>query len=236
MLSFATRNHAALLLLVSALAGAGDRLRAAGTDVGSASVPIVWKLDNMSSIGGQKPQVLGAPQFVDATAGGPALRFNGRTDGLVLPLNPIAGWTNFTIEVLFQPDANGPRAQRFLHIADRAGGRALIETRAADGRTWILDTYLARTKHGRTLRNRAQRHACERWAWVALVYDGKQMADYVNGVRQFQGRIAFPPMTTGSMSLGARLNRVYWFKGCLKEVRFHPTALAPEALQRVVEK
>jgi hypothetical protein len=179
--------------------------------------------------------VLGAPRLVDAAAGGPALQFNGQTDGLVFPVNPIAGWAGFTIEVLIRPDTDGPRAQRFLHIDDGCGSRALLETRSPHGKLWVLDTFLRCPDSHRTLRNRARRHPAGKWTWVALVYDGKQMTDYVNGVRQLEGRVAFPPMTTGSTSLGVRLNRVYWFKGCIKEVRFHPAALAPEALQRVAE-
>jgi hypothetical protein len=33
--------------------------------------------------------------------------------------------------------------------------------------------------------------------------------------------------------VGVRQNKVYWFKGAIKEVRFTPAALAPEKLQRV---
>ena len=199
-------------------------------------VPIVWTLDSLAVIDGQRPQVLGAPKIVDSSAGGPALQFNGHNDGLIIPGNPIGGWRKFTIEVLFLPEADGPRAQRFLHIADRAGSRALIETRTTDGKSWILDTYLASGKKGRTLRNRVRHHPTGKWAWVALVYDGKKVADYVNGVREFEGRTIFPPMTDGSTSLGMRLNRVFWFKGSIKEARFTPAALSTDALQRVPEK
>jgi hypothetical protein len=222
-----------LLLVMQILLCMGTEVRAEKEVVAQQSVPVVWTLDNTAAIGGQNPQVLGLPQIVDASAGGPALRFNGQNDGLILPVNPIAGWRKFTVEVLFRPDADGPRAQRFLHIADRAGSRALIETRTTDGKSWILDTYLACGKKGRTLRNRVRRHPTGKWAWVALVYDGRKMAHYVNGVREFEGRTIFPPMTDGSTSLGMRLNRVFWFKGTIKEVRFTPTALAPNALQRV---
>jgi hypothetical protein len=61
------------------------------------------------------------------------------------------------------------------------------------------------------------------------------MTDYVNGAREFEGRVVFPPMTNGDTSLGMRLNRVFWFKGSIKEVRFHSTALTPDGLQRVTE-
>ena len=195
---------------------------------------IVWQLDGTNAIAGRIPQIFGAPKIVSASDGGPALRFNGKTDGLIVPANPMSEWPVFTVEVLFRPDLNGPRAQRFLHIADHAGNRVLLETRTtSDGKFWVLDTYLACcNKKGRTLRNRAKRHQAGKWVWVALVYDGQKMTEYVNGVREFEGHTRFPPMTDGVTALGMRLNQVFWFKGSLKEIRFHPVALATEALQR----
>ena len=44
-----------------------------------APAPVVWKLDNLASIGGHKPEVLGAPQVMDEAPGGRALRLGGRT-------------------------------------------------------------------------------------------------------------------------------------------------------------
>ena len=43
-------------------------------------------------------------------------------------------------------------------------------------------------------------------------------------------------MLAGKTSLGVRQNLVYWFKGSLREVRFHPVALASAALQSVTAK
>ena len=223
-------NVIAALLLGLCLIGSATKLRAVAPAAASPT-EIVWKLDNTDMIGGHKPQLLGAPTIVNAPSGGPALQFNGRSDGLIVPVNPIAGWRAFAIQALLRPAANGPRAQRFLHIADQLGRRVLMETRSS-GNSWVLDTYLARTRKGRTLRNRAKHHPAGQWAWVALVYDGKKMSHYVNGMQELQGRTVFPPMTNGVTSLGMRLNQVFWFKGCLKEVRFTPVALPAEALQR----
>jgi len=39
-------------------------------------------------------------------------------------------------------------------------------------------------------------------------------------------------MSAGQISLGVRQNKVYWFKGGIREVRFHSAALTPENLQR----
>jgi hypothetical protein len=198
----------------------------------SATAPVVWKLDGVSSIGGHKPEVFGAPKVV----AGPALQFDGTNDGLVLPLNPIADWPKFTVEVLFMPSADGKPAQRFVHLADENERRVLLETRSPDGASWSLDTFLRGAKDDCTLRDMTKLHPTGQWAWVALMYDGKMMAHYVNGVKELEGEVSFEPMTSGRTSIGVRLDRLYWFKGRIKELRFHPAALKPDALQRASER
>ncbi|MGA2242505.1 MAG: LamG-like jellyroll fold domain-containing protein [Verrucomicrobiota bacterium] len=197
---------------------------------------VVWTLDNVTSVSGQKPEVLGAPKVVGTAAGGPALLFNGQSDALVVPVNPLAGWKTFTVEVLFLPETNGPAAQRFFYIIDDRNGRAAMETHSADGRSWCLDTYLMSYQSGvtnyLTLRDATRLHPNGQWTWAALVYDGKKMSHYVNGVKELQGQVALQPMTNGSVFIGVRFDRTYWFKGCIKELRFTPAALKPEALQR----
>jgi hypothetical protein len=208
--------------------------------IAAAPQPVVWTLDNVASIGGQKPEVLGAPKVVGAAAGGPALQFNGKSDALIVPLNPLADWKTFTVEALFLPETNGPAEQRFAYIVDRHSGRVAMETRSADGRSWCLDTFLSFYRLGvtneLTLRDTNHLHPNGKWIWVALVYDGKTMSHYVNGVKEIQGKIAFPPMTNGNVFIGVRYDRTYWYKGCIKELRFTPAALKSDALQHMPEK
>jgi hypothetical protein len=83
----------------------------------------------------------------------------------------------------------------------------------------------------RAMIDKTKLHPADRWCWVALRYDGKQMASFVNGVPELTGPVTFAPMAEGKLSLGVRQNRVFWFKGAVKEVRFTPEALAPEKLQ-----
>lgn len=225
-----------LLLASPILLAVGTGLRAEEKVSTNMSASVVWTLDSVASIGGVQPEVLGAPKVVDVAAGGPALQFNGQNDGLVLPVNPIAGWAQFTIEALLRPETDGPLEQRFLHIEDERSSRALLETRIIQGKSWALDTLLLCGDSSRPLLDRTKLHPTGKWTWVALRYDGKTMAHYINGVKELEGEVVFAPMTIGRISLGVRQNRVFWFKGCLKEVRFHPTALKPEALQRVTEK
>ena len=59
------------------------------------------------------------------------------------------------------------------------------------------------------------------------------MYSYVNGKKELEGEIDFPPMTMGQISFGARLNKMNWFKGQIREVRFHPATLVADALQHL---
>jgi hypothetical protein len=60
----------------------------------SAGEPVVWRLDQTARIGGQTTEVLGAPR-VATEAGIPAVWFNGTSDGLLVPVNPLAGLAQF---------------------------------------------------------------------------------------------------------------------------------------------
>jgi hypothetical protein len=194
---------------------------------------VVWRFEHVQDPGRPATTVLGEPRAT-REGGRAALQFNGRSDGLIVAKNPIEGHAAFTVEVLFKPDADGPPAQRFVHVEDTALNRALIETRVTDDGQWYLDTYLFSkpAENGLTLVDREKLHPCDRWYWAALVYDGRVMSHFVNGTKEREGTIAFGPMTGGRTSVGVRLNQVYWFKGSIAEVRFHPRAKAASELQR----
>jgi hypothetical protein len=201
-----------------------------------APAPVIWKLDDPVKVGGLETKVVGAPQ-VQAEQGAKALVFNGTSDGVFVPVNPVAGWAQFTIEVLIKPDGTGAEEQRFMHIQDKDEHRIMIETRVTKDRRWALDTFIFASKeNSRPLLDVSLLHPTDQWHWVALVYDGKHMANYVNGVKELEGEVVVPPMQAGLMSIGVRQNLVYWYKGAIREVRFHPLALAPAALQRVEVK
>lgn len=211
---------AALLLLGSVRAAAPS-----GT--------VVWQIENVDTVGGHRPTVLGTPRVV-VEDGRKALRFNGESDGLIIPQNAIEGRRAFTIEVLFKPDGDGPSAQRFVHVEDTKLNRALIETRVTNDRQWYLDTYLhvGPANTGVTLVDKRKLHPCDQWYWAALVYDGAVMSHFVNGTKEKEGRIDYGPMVEGRTSVGVRLNQVFWFKGCIAELHFHPRALAAGELEQ----
>lgn len=195
--------------------------------------PKIWRLDTVSPIGGHAATVLGAPRVVEES-GSKAVYFNGTSDGLLLPVNPLEGLAQFTIEALFKPEYDGAEEQRFLHVQDGVDNRALLEIRLKEGQ-WALDTFLRSDKTGerRVLFDPTKRHPANRWTWVALVYQKGRMAHFIDGVKELEGEIAFTPMGPGQISLGVRQNKVYWFNGGIREVRFHAVALTPEALQRM---
>src|SRR5688500_16705668 len=104
---------------------------------GQTPAVVVWDVDNLSRIGGHAVEAIGAPRVVSTDAG-PAVAFNGQSDGLLINSNPLAGLSRFTLEVLFSPDADGIEEQRFLHLQETASdNRAMVELRLAAGR-WSL--------------------------------------------------------------------------------------------------
>jgi hypothetical protein len=199
-----------------------------------AGKPVTWQLKDTRQIGKFSPLVLGNP-VVKTEGKDSSIYFNGTTDGLVVPAIPIEGWSAFTIEVLFKPDSDGTPAPRFIHFEDTALNRGTFELRLTKNGQWYLDEFLknGKTNKGLTLIDSTKLHPANRWYWAALVYDGNKMYSYINGQKELEGEIDFPPMTKGNTSLGVRLNKVNWFKGQIREIRFHPEALQARKLLAV---
>lgn len=193
---------------------------------------ITWKLNDPNLIGGINTVKYGNPFMVGPDS---ALSFNGINDGMVVPHIPITGWSRFTIEVLFKPAGDGPIAPRFIHFEDKTLNRGTFEVRLTPDGQWYLDTFLKNgtTNEGVTLIDSTILHPADKWYWAALVYDGSKMTSYVNANQELEGTIAFPSMASGNLSLGVRLNKVNWYMGLIKEIRFHPAALDALALQHL---
>ena len=212
----------ALLLIASGPAGPASR---------AAQVQaVVWRLDNLTRIGGDALTVVGAPRVVD-TSTGPAVEFNGASDGLFVDTNPLAGLDRFTIEVVFEPAAGGPEEQRFLHFEESVtGNRALLEMRMLPEGAWCLDTFLRHDAASLTLIDRALIHTASAWHVAALSFDGRMMRHYVDRVAELSGEVAFKPLGPGRTSIGVRQNRVSWFKGRIQTIRITPGALGPDRM------
>lgn len=193
---------------------------------------IVWKIDNLKKIGGEKVEVLGNPQIIK-TEKGKAVLFDGVDDALLVNQNPLAGFHEFTVEALFRPDANGAAEQRWLHIEDTENteSRALLETRLV-GAEWFLDTFLKSGDNRSALYAENFKHALGGWFRVALVFDGAEMRHYVDGKLELSNKITRKPFGKGTTSIGVRQNKIYWFKGAVSKARFTNRALSPREFMK----
>jgi Concanavalin A-like lectin/glucanases superfamily len=187
----------------------------------------IWDLNTVGNFGGYPTQVLGTPRLIE-TPQGKAMEFDGQQDGIIVEANPLAETERFTLEVIFRPDAGGPKEQRFVHLQEAGGeNRILIETRLTSDNRWFLDTFIRSGETNQTLYAEKFLHAVGEWYQAALVFDGREMRHYVNGIQEMSALIQYQPMNPGQISLGVRLNRVFWFKGAIRKVRFTHDALAP---------
>lgn len=203
---------------------AADRLQAeAGNDESE-----VWMLDNLETIGGHDVHIEGDPVVIE-TPHGKAIEFDGMGDGLFLDVHPLAGMTEFTAEVVFKPYAGGSPEQRFFHMQEDASeSRVMFETRLPEDGLWFLDTFIKSGEVGTVLYAEEHRHGIGPWYHAAIVVDGSSFRHYVNGALELDEKIAYQAQQSGKTSLGVRLNRVHWFKGAIRMVKFTPRALAPE--------
>ena len=222
------RNPLRTLILAAVLVTAGVTAAVAGRQTAS-----VWRLDNLKQIGGHPVTLVGQPHVVETDLG-PAIAFDGLDDGVFLDVNPLAGLSQFTVEILFQPSPGGPEEQRFLHFEDPSGGnRALIELRMRPDSQWALDTFLRSQEKGLTLLNRDLVHPAGGWHVAALTYDGRTLRHYVNGRLELSGEHHAVPMGPGRASIGVRQTRVSWFKGLIHSIRITPDALPAGKLMAI---
>jgi hypothetical protein len=187
----------------------------------------LWTFDRTDQLGGHPTKILGNPRVID-TEVGKAVAFNGKGDALFVDVHPLAGAEVFTWEVIFKPDADGAREQRFFHLQENGSDtRMLFEIRIAeDG--WYLDSFVMSSTGSRTLMNRANHHPFGAWYHVAMVYDGREFRNYVNGAQENQGEVKFAPQKAGRSSAGVRINLVDYFKGAIAVSRMTRRALTPE--------
>jgi hypothetical protein len=201
----------------------------------------IWRFDRTDSIGGLAPQVLGHPRVIDSPYG-KAVAFNGVDDALFIPEHPLAGASAFTWEVIFRPDADGAKEQRFFHLQeqDPATGadtqnRMLFEIRIVDGQ-WCLDSFASSGASNRTLLNCKMLYPLDRWYRVTAVYDGKEFRNYVGDQLQGAGSLQLTPQFPGRTSVGVRINKVYYFKGAVLMARMIPRVLSPAEFLKMPPK
>jgi Concanavalin A-like lectin/glucanases superfamily len=218
-------NHRLCVLL--ALAGLCSGAEISPKEKTAAMKQTTWELNRVNNLGGHPAQVLGNPRLIESSQG-KALEFDGQQDGIIVDANPLAGMDRFTLEVIFRPDAGGAKEQRFVHLQEAGGdNRILIETRLTESNQWFLDTFIRSGKTDQTLFAEKFLHPADEWFQAALVFDGREMRHYVNGIQELAAAIQYQPLKAGQTSLGVRLNRVYWFKGAIRKVRFSHGVLTP---------
>lgn len=209
---------------------------------------VTWNFDNMDGIGCSRVQVEGTPTLVDGPAGPDgatdrAIQFDGIDDTILIDGRPIAGASQFTIEVAFRPEG-GNFEQRFMHIAETdpqtgenvqlegrgdRNPRLMFEVRVTDG-GWYLDTFVNSLAGSRPLIFSDKVYPLGRWFVAAQTYDGITYRSYVNGVLQGESEVAFFPHGPGRVRLGARMNKVDYFEGSIAWARFTDRALPPVEL------
>ena len=156
--------------------------RPSGEDQSPAT--LVWRFNNIDSIGGHPTHILGHPYLIDSPYG-KAVEFNGVDDALFVDVHPLAGASTYTWDVIFRPDAGGAEAQRFFHLAEvdpatgkDTGNRMMFEIRIVKGE-WCLDSFASSGEATRALLNCNDLHPLGKWYRVTAVYDGKMLRNYV---------------------------------------------------------
>jgi hypothetical protein len=198
----------------------------------------VWRFDGIDRIGGYPTKVLGHPRVID-TPMGKAVEFNGVDDAIYVDVHPLAGAETFTWEVVFRPDLGGPTEQRFFHLSERdpktgedTQTRLLFEIRVA-GENWFLDSFALSGNDSKTLVDRQKLHPLGAWYHAALVYDGHELRNYVNGVLQRAAELHLAPQGPGHSSIGTRIEGKYYFKGAMLLTRMTRRALDPAEFLQV---
>lgn len=190
-----------------------------------------WTFDRLDKIGGHKPTLAGEPRVID-TPLGKAVEFDGVDDALFFDVHPLAGAETFTWEAVFRPDG-GAEEQRWFHLNETpaAGAdtenRMLFEIRVVDGQ-WCLDTFVEAGNARKALLDRSHLHPLGAWHHVAAVYDGRELRSYINGEQDGGAAIKLAPQGPGRTSVGVRINKLFYFKGAVRQARFTPRALAPD--------
>jgi hypothetical protein len=192
---------------------------------------VVWAIDNLQSIGGHKVTVLGAPMVID-TPQGKAVQFDGVKDALFIDNHPLAGLSQFTVEIFFRPDPGGAQAQRWFHMNENNGGRVLWETRLF-GNNFVVDCFVESKGGNMALYNEKFMHPLGAWYHVAAVIDGKRAHHYVNGMEESNAALPFVAQGPGQTSIGVRITKMYFFKGAVRLARFTSRPLTPAEFMKL---
>jgi hypothetical protein len=199
-----------------------------------------WELTSLKKIGGHSVQVFGNPKIVNTDLG-KAILFNGINDRVLVNYNPVGDSKEFTIEVIFKPDAayNVSQQPRFLHFQDlsdtlsgwNAAHRIMMELRLTPENEWYLDGFLLTDAGERTLQNKNLKHPTNKWTHAALTYKNDTLRTFVNGIEELSGTVSYKNRIlnkTGNVSIGGRMNRLNYYCGLIRELKVTQKALKPQ--------
>jgi len=227
----------------------------------AAQQPVVWRFDNLTSIGGAHVTTLGSPAVVDTNLG-KAIHFEGHGassnkpetgnptgDALFIDQAPLAGATTYTFEVIFRPSSQGAPAQRFFHMQETGSqSRRMFELRIVDHQ-WCLDSVAidapasggpqagAAAHRAITLNcDAAHLHPLDQWYAVTATWDGTTIRGYINGQLQGEAAGTLSPLGPGTTSVGTRMDKRDFFTGDVFSARFTPRVLSADHFLTVPTK
>jgi hypothetical protein len=194
----------------------------------------IWDINSLDSTGGHDITVIGNPEIVD-TELGDAVKFDGDGDMLLVDANPVGDAKEFTVEVIFKPDAaysisNDPR---FIHIQDPDDPmekRIMMELRINPLNEWYLDGFMKTDIDDLALIKESLTHPTEEWMHAAITYKGNVFKTYVNGIEELSDTVKYNTdiiNPTGKTSVGARMNEIKWYSGLIKTLKVSHKALEP---------
>jgi hypothetical protein len=185
-----------------------------------------WALSDLILKRTDGVRITGNPGIVKFKSG-EAVSFDGSADAVFLENMPLAGNSNFTVEVVFRPSGGGNFEQRFLHFGDVQGDRVLLELRSTPA-GWYFDAFIKTGDAQLALIEPALLHPSDRWYHIAYVIDNGKISTFINNKKELEGEIQMTPLKSGKTSIGVRQNEVSWFKGDIFRIRITPEALEPK--------
>ena len=185
-----------------------------------------WIINKLPVLNQDRIQVLGTPDTVSCKYG-KAIHFNGIDEGIFLDEMPLKDLTQFTIEVIFQPESGGNFEQRFFHCGEISGDRILLEIRTTEN-DWYFDAYIKTKDQQLALISPDFLHPLDEWYHVAYVVDNGKLLTYIDGKKELEGEIKMTPIQNGKCSFGVRQNLQSWFKGSIYSVKISPKAIEPK--------
>ncbi len=195
----------------------------------------LWDISSLEMIGGHTVTAFGDPQVV-STEIGDAVQFDGDGDRLLVDFNPIMDAKEFTVELVFKPDACYPdnTDPRFLHIMDPDDPeekRVMIELRVDANNMCYMDGFMKTDAGSLPLKDETLVHPTEVWQHVAITFKDSTLTTYFNGVEELSGTLHYTNAivnTVGKTSMGARMNEVKFYAGLIKTLKVTHAKLAPE--------